>query len=177
MEQRNEIWKTIDDFPNYQISSYGRVKSLNYRNTKQEKIMKCCTDSSGYKYITVGKKHPKVHRLVAKAFIPNPNNLPQIDHINTDRTDNRVENLRWVTGKENCNNPLSIKHYSECRKGGKNYIAKPVLQYDKEGNFIREWECIADAERELNIPHKITLVCQGKRKSTCGYVWKYKRVA
>lgn len=170
-----EIWKVIEGHPNYMVSNQGRVKSLNYRNTKQEMILKCNTDTNGYKYININGKCPKIHRLVAEAFIPNPENKPCIDHINTDRTDCRVENLRFVTTKENSNNPLTLKHYSNSRKGCKNSNHRGVIQFDLNGNFLKEWDCIADAERELNIPHKITLVCQGKRKSTCGYKWAYKK--
>ena len=160
-----------------------------------------------------------VHRLVAKTYIPNPCNLPEIDHIDTNRQNNNVNNLRWCTRKENCNNPLSLKHSSKSRKGKKNYLygkslseeikakmsaalighpvneetrrkignanrghvmseeqkqllskshkgrrmgkdnqnAKEVRQYDKYGNFIKLWECISDASRELGI--SVSSIC------------------
>lgn len=106
-----EEWKDIEDYPNYQVSSMGRIKSLNYNKTGKEKIMKV-TPCNGYFNLTLCKdgktKQFQIHRLVAQAFIPNPENKPEIDHINTDRTDNRVENLRWVTHKENSNNPITL---------------------------------------------------------------------
>ena len=89
----------------YEISNLGRVK-LNGEIVQPH--MHC-------NYLCIGSF--QIHRAVAELFVPNPENKPFVDHINTDRFDNRAENLRWVTQKENCNNPLSIKHYSESKKG------------------------------------------------------------
>lgn len=127
---KEENWKPIKDFEGYyEISNFGRVKSLdrviessNGINKKiKERILKSSENSNGYLIVTLKKnnkrKQFKVHRLVAEAFIPNPEGKPYIDHINTIRTDNRVINLRWVTQKENCNNELSKKNYSEAQKG------------------------------------------------------------
>ena len=113
-----EIWKSIKSYEGlYEISSLGRVKSLNYRGTGKEKVLKNIEDYKGYLMVGLTKngkqKKFKIHRLVAEAFIPNPEGKPCIDHINTIRNDNRVENLRWVTYKENNNNQLTKKKYSE----------------------------------------------------------------
>ena len=128
MEEEN--WKPIKDFEGYyEISSFGRVKSLNrvietsngINKKIKERILKSSKNSNGYLIVKLKKNNKpkifKVHRLVAEAFIPNPEGKPYIDHINTIRTDNRVSNLRWVTQKENCNNELSKKNYSEAQKG------------------------------------------------------------
>ena len=110
-----EQWKIIKDYPNYLISSMGNVKRLNYRHTRKEQILKSGFNSRGYLNVSLvnkkGKNNFLIHRLVAEAYIPNPTPKlrKQIDHINGDKTDNRVENLRWVTALENCNNPNTHK--------------------------------------------------------------------
>lgn len=119
----NEEWRIIQDFPNYAVSNFARVKRLNnvchYLDGRvkhnKEKILKQ-TEKDGYRMVRLwnertGKKGVliKTHRLVAIAFIPNPENKPYIDHINTIRDDNRIENLRWVTAKENSNNAITRK--------------------------------------------------------------------
>lgn len=127
-----EIWKDIKDYEGlYQVSNKGRVKSLDrYANNngtlqfRPERILKQNIQNAGKNKRCMvvlckdAKTKPiRVHRLVAEAFIPNPDNKPYIDHIDTDSTNNTVENLRWVTAKENSNNPLTIKHNSESKLG------------------------------------------------------------
>ena len=192
-----EIWKDIEGYEGYQVSNLGRVRSLDRYNSRgywiKGCILKPIMDKKGY--LTVGlskngqRKAFKVHRLVALHFIPNIENKPEIDHINTIKIDNTVflnedgsvnydkTNLRWATPKENSNNPISLVNKSESKKGIKNHRHQPVLQYDKDGNFIREWDTMTEAETTLNITHKIHFVCQGKRKTCGGYIWKYKRTA
>ena len=99
-----EEWRQIPDFPKYEVSSWGRVKST-FQN--KEKIMKPTKSKYGYFHLTlfdVGRVERQVHRLVAEAFLPNPENKPVIDHLNRVRTDNRLENLRWATHQENRQN-------------------------------------------------------------------------
>lgn len=103
----------------YEVSSLGEVFSLNYRLTGKRVKLKAEV-SRGYQQVRLYKdnksKKLKVHILVAKAFIPNLDGKPQIDHINTDKTDNRVENLRWVTPAENMNNPITRVAHEEAIK-------------------------------------------------------------
>ena len=201
-----EIWKDIKGYEGiYQVSSEGRVRSLdridNNNHPLKGVILKPYISNSGYLLVGLYKQQKRdrklLHRLVAEAFIPNPDNKPEIDHINTIKTDNTVwlnedgsvnydkTNLRWTTRKENINNPLTktkmqinARKPSKGKYGKKHHRSKPIIQYDKDGNFIREWECANDVERVLGISNKhIGSVCLGKRKSCGGYIWKYKNAA
>lgn len=127
IDLENEIWKPVpvEGFENqYQISSFGRIKSLErdiyYSNRIvhiQEKLLIPFIDRNGYLHISLGRNNKYyIHRLVALAFISNPNNLPQVDHINTIKTDNSINNLRWCTSKENMTNSLTKEHISNSVK-------------------------------------------------------------
>ena len=171
-----EIWRNIKQNSGYEISNYGRVKSLNYRNTNECRILKPYPNKKGYLQIRIGGKMYRVHRLVAEAFIPNTENKPYIDHINTIKDDNRVENLRWCTAEENINNPLTITHISNAQKGKRiEKKLKPIIQYDKNGYMIKIWSCATDIENELNINRSnISKQCKGLiAYYVGGYNWKY----
>lgn len=171
-----EIWKDVPGYSGlYQVSNLGRVVSLKYGRH----ILKSCNDSYGYPIVVLcngtKKKTKTVHRLVAMAFVPNPENKPEIDHINTIRDDNRPDNLRWVTRKENANNPLSIAKYKRMEHI---YTAlskrrKPILQY-LDGNVIARYDSIRDAERQTGISHQnISSVLRGRCIFAGGYHWEY----
>ena len=199
-----EIWKDIEGYEGlYKISNLGRVKSIP-RNGTRGGILKL-KENDGY--MTVGlrkkgvRKFKKVHRLVAKAFIPNPENKPQIDHINTIRDDNRVENLRWVTPKENINNPLTLetrkgKHHtekskikiSEAHKGKKHSketrekiskSKKGILNVSKSKKVICvETGEIFQSNRETGIQLGISSscisdCCRGKYRTAKGLTFRY----
>ena len=111
-----ENWKDIEGYEGlYQVSNIGRVKRLVGFKCNVERFLTGQKDKDGYILLCLSKdgsiKRYRVHRLVAEAFVPNPDNKPEIDHINTDRSDNRAENLRWATRKENTNNPITRKHH------------------------------------------------------------------
>ena len=168
---------------------------MNYRGTEKEKILKNTEDRKGYSTISLRKngkrKVFKVHRLVAEAFIPNLESKPCVDHINTIRNDNRVENLRWATNKENNNNPLTKKKYSEnhreqnseetkkkmseTKKGENNPKNKPVVQIDPNTNKVVNTYCSArEASRQTGFNQgNISQCCNGKRKTTGGFIWKF----
>lgn len=192
-----EIWKDIKGFDNYQISNLCRVK-----NVKFNRFVKPLLDKHGYTCVNLYKdgkmKHLLLHRLLAIAFIPNPENKPCVDHINTDRTDNRIENLRWVTNKENHNNPLSLvnhanasrgrvvseeqkKRQSEKMKGrfkGVRKFSKKIIQLTLDGNFVREWDSIKDAADSFGVTSSAIWNClNGKSqvKSIKGFIWRYKK--
>ncbi len=184
-----EEWKDIEGYEGlYQISNYGRVKSLNYKRTGKERILKPTKDSNGYFTVNLRingtTKSFKTHRLVAKAFIPNPENKSEVDHINTIRDDNRVENLRWVTREENCNNEITRKHNSDSkkiknngvpgRKGKDNPYSKSIVQLTLEYEFVKIWESTREAEREGDFDHShIMKCCKGKQKFHKGFKWMY----
>lgn len=166
-----EEWKNIKGYPNYKISNIGRVKSLNYRNTGEERILKGCKTKNGYLQVNLFKegkvKNFKVHRLVASVFIPNPNNLCEINHIDEDKTNNCVENLEW------CNRIYNLNYGSRIERTAKaNSI--PILQFTKDGEFVRKWDSSIQVERELGIDNSgIIRCCKGKYKSAGGFVWGY----
>lgn len=141
----------------YEVSNYGRVR-------RNGRILKPWKNRKGYLHVDLSKngirRKALIHRLVAQSFIPNPNNYPEINHKDENKTNNAVDNLEWCTREYNNN-------YSK---------AKPVLQFDKEGNFIREWPSGVKVEEELGIHQQsISWCCLGKRyKSAGGYLWKYK---
>lgn len=149
-----EEWKDIKGFEGlYQVSNYGNVRSL-----ITAKILKTFNNGYGYLCVSIKSKHYKIHRLVAEAFIPNPNNLPQVNHKSEIKTDNKVDNLEWCTNKYNA-------RYSK---------AKKIKQYDLQGNLIKEWDCMREIGEQLSLkPSHICNCCKGKRKTTGGYMWRY----
>lgn len=169
-----EVWKDIEGYEGlYQISSRGRVRSLKFRHTNTIRILKPYKNKKGG-YLVIGLHKDKkmklcqIQRLVAEAFIPNPDNLPQVNHKNEmDKTDNRVEALEWCDAKYNSNYGTRNQRVAE-------KLSKPVLQYDLEGNFIKEWASSMEVERVKGYNHShIANCCNGKRKKACGYIWKY----
>lgn len=177
-----EIWKDIVEYEGlYQVSNFGRVRSLDryvnhYRGGKKivkSKILEQdCSGNSGYKRVQLCKdgkqKHFSVHRLVAIAFLPNPDHLPFVNHKDENKANNHVDNLEWCTHEYNDNYGTRNIRMSETKK-------KPIIQYDKQGNFIREWKSATDACIELKIcKSSIYGVCAGRKKSAGGYKWQFK---
>lgn len=124
MSKLVEEWKDIEGYEGlYQVSDWGNVKSLDRIITKidgikqfnKSKILKKTEDKNGYLFVALGakSKNKKVHRLVAQAFIPNPENKPEIDHIDGNPQNNNIENLQWANRRENINNPITIERMKQ----------------------------------------------------------------
>lgn len=119
-----EEWKPIKDFPDYEVSNLGSVKSLNYNHTKQAGILRAGKDKKGYYRVVLmkdnKKKYASVHRLVAEAFIECPEGANQIDHIDRNPMNNTVGNLRWVNSQENL---LNRRNFFRVTNTGEPYIS------------------------------------------------------
>lgn len=178
-----EIWKPVTGSV-YYVSSIGRVRHSD--------IILCpWAASNGYQRIVITRHGQRrqyaVHRLVAEAFIPNPDGKQFVDHINTIKNDNRVENLRWVTAAENSNNPLTKDKLRAASMGARNAktmsgkfgalcpVSRPVYQLSAKGAIIHEFECARAAMRATGIDcGSITKCCRGQRKTAGKFGWAYK---
>ena len=162
-----EIWKDVEGYEGcYQVSNLGRVKSLNYNRTGKEKVLKACK-SKGYYYVILCKdskqKNCSVHRLVATAFLPNPDNLPQVNHKDEDKTNNACFNLEWCDRKYNMNFGTRTKRSAEKR-------SKSVLCIETG----KIYPSINQIGRDLGISiGHISDACNGKIKTHKGFHWKY----
>ena len=168
-----EIWKDIKNYEGlYQVSNFGRVKSLKFG---KEKILKLLKHNCGYLYIGLHKdnnvKNYYIHRLVAEAFIPNPDNLPQVNHKDENKLNNVVSNLEWCDAKYNINYGTARERSSEKMINGK--LSKKVFQYDLEGNFIREWESVNETGRNGFDSSAIAKCCKDIIKTYKGFKWSY----
>ena len=167
-----EEWRDIKGFERkYMVSNTGKVKSLNYRRTGKEKIMKLQKDRYGYLQVQLSKdgkvKGCLVHRLVATAFLENPDGYTEVNHKDEDKENNKAENLEYCSSSYNINHGTRNKRVAE-----KN--SKSVFSVDKESGLIMWWQSAHEAERYTGINHSnITRCCQGKLNSAGGHIWFY----
>ena len=192
-----EEWKDIKGYEGiYQVSNEGRVKSLNYNHTGKERILKSTSNSCDYLNVSLWKDGQKkqhlVHRLVANAFIENPDDLPQVNHIDENKSNNCTENLEWVTCKQNINHGTRNQRMAEAHRGkpcpwatealtNRTDLSIPINMLTKDGEFIRQFPSSMEAERWLRAngypkaSHcNINSCCQGKRFKSCyGFKWQY----
>lgn len=165
-----EIFKDIKDYEGlYQVSNLGRVYSIRTNKFLKPKLNRCGYLSVNLKY--KGSHVTKsIHRLVAQAFIPNPNDFPQVNHKDEDKTNNCVDNLEWCSAKYNIN-------YGTARERTAQHFRKSVLMFDLNNNFIKEFNSAAEAGSYVNGNSSNIIGCclmYEHYNSAYGYKWKYK---
>ncbi|MCQ2754584.1 MAG: NUMOD4 domain-containing protein [bacterium] len=180
-----EVFKDIAGYEGlYQVSNLGRVRSI-ARNTTSGRFLKPATDGRGYQFVHFSKdgKHKmfKVHRLVASAFLPKPldTNATEVNHKDENKANNIIalnfdgsvnveqSNLEWCTKEYNNNYGTRIERISKA-------ISKPVLQFTKSGEFVKEWQSTHEVQRVLGIANQnIGKCCLGKLHTSGGYIWRY----
>lgn len=165
----NEIWHKIDDYEDlYEVSNFGNIKSFHKGKIK---LLKPQMDGWGYLHVFLYKnkkaKIYKVHKLVAKYFIPNKNNFNVINHKDGNKLNNHIDNLEWCTSSYNNTHAYKSKLKRPC--------FKEIIQYDKNNNYLKLWNGALEVERCLEINNSnIIQCCKKRRKTAGGYIWKYK---
>lgn len=172
-----EIWKDIEGTNGwYKVSNQGRIWSY-----KTGRLLNPKPRKHNYVYVLIDGKQLLLHRVIAQAFIPNPNGYNEIDHIDTNPFNNSIDNLRWVEShKENMNNPKTIEKFMVANKHTvkPKYEGIPVEQYDLNGNYIGYFKSITDASIAVDRSSTGIKNClKGKQKTAGGFVWKYKKIA
>lgn len=179
-----EIWKQVDGYGGfYEVSNLGRVRSKERITDIQSychimrkpRILKAQSNGKYNRVVmSFDGKHRQVliHRLVAETFLPNPDNLPEVNHKDEDKTNNNVSNLEWCTRLYNVNYGTKIKRHSEFMTKTK---GRAVCQYTKAGELVNTFKSVSEASREMGIDvSNIIAVCShGVQKTAGGYVWRY----
>ena len=192
-KQQLEIWKDVPDFERlYEVSNFGRVRSKDRVLPYISKKGKHCTSCRKGKLLTAkvvdGKylqvvlcnnhtrKNMKVHRLVAMAFLPNPNGYLEVNHKDENKLNNHVSNLEWCDRKYNANYGTVARRISD-KMLNREDTSRPVCQYSLDGKLIRVYESTNEAQRCTGIDHAhISRCCYGKKrnKTVGGFIWKFK---
>lgn len=176
-----EIWKTaVYDSEIYEglykVSNWGRIMSLNYNNTGKPGLMNPFDNGDGYLRVVLCKngEHKKclVHRLVAFTFLENPENKPEINHIDEDKTNNQVDNIEWKWHKDNINHGTRNERAGKANTNGK--CSKKVLQLSLSGELIREWPSVSECGRNGFDKGNVCKCCNGKKSQYKGFRFMYK---
>lgn len=173
--QEKEIWKPIKGYEGfYEVSNFGNIKSLNYNKTGKQRLLTTRDNGRGYVYVVLSKegihRNKYVHRLVAESFVENTRKgiAKEVNHKDECTSNNYYKNLEWVTRKENNIYGTRLEKVAKAR-------SKIVVQYDKNGNLIREWKSACEIQRVLGFSQgHISNCCLCKTKSAYGYKWVYK---
>lgn len=182
-----EIWKDIEGFNGkYQVSNLGNVRS--FSRWKNGDLLKggACGNPGPYRFVVLVKTSRKdakcyyIHRLVAQHFIENPNNLPEVNHKDGNTFNNCAENLEWCSRAENARHAsktgiLAKAHANET--GALNARSKAVIQYEKDGTFVKQWDSVNQIQRETKYLASSIFNCCNHRKNyktAYGYKWEYK---
>ena len=171
----------------YKVSNLGRILSLDYNHTGKAELMTPGEIPNGYLQVGLSKngeyKKCYVHRLVAETFLPNPENLPEVNHIDEDKTNNFVflnedgsvdkekSNLEWKNHRDNCNHGTRNERVSKILTNGKK--SKRVLQLSLSGDLIKEWESARECGRNGFDQGNVSRCCNGKQKTHKGFRWMY----
>ena len=186
-----EIWKAVKGYEGlYEVSSFGNVRSLNWGGTGIVRNLYLKKHNRGYcqgeLFNGMNRHMYLVHRLVADAFIPNPNGLPHINHIDENKRNNNVDNLEWCTPSTNMKKYVANhvgefipawfksddRSHPRCRKPYRH--TRPIMQTQKSGEFVKNWSCVNEIKHSLGYRDShITDCCNGLRKSAYGFNWQY----
>lgn len=184
---QEEIWRPIKGYEGiYDVSNLGRVRSHdkhtkhNYGGLKLQKgrILNPKKGTNGYVRVYLSDKNSKtkrfsIHRIVGNAFVENPQGKPQINHINSDRSDNRASNLEWVTNSENQKHAYK-NGKQKPRKGKDNVLSIGVSVFNKGGTLIKSYESISDAAKDLKCCRKaISNCCKGAKDNIKGMKFEF----
>ena len=175
-----EIWKTAivdgEPYEDYKVSNLGRILSLDYNHTGKPELMTPVETTKGYFVVHLSKnreyKMCRVHRLVAETFIPNPDNLPQVNHIDENKENNRVDNLEWKSPKGNCNHGTRNERLRKAQINDPNK-SKRVLQFTLDGEFVREWPSVRECDRNGFNKGKVSACCRGEKPQYKGFLWMF----
>lgn len=180
---QNEVWKVVEKYNGYiEVSNLGNVRSI-IKTSKGNRVKELAKDlgtRKDYYYVRIHNTRlgintrVRIHRLVAEAFIDNPNNLPYVNHKNENKLDNRVENLEWCTSKYNTNYGTGIERRA-FNSRNQPHRSRIIQQLDLNNNIIREYPSFKEAQRIIGHTYSnIWSCCNGKANTAYGYKWKYK---
>lgn len=181
-----EIWKDIEGYEGlYQVSNLGNVRSLLFGKTKTLKKRFCCGYFRVVLYKNGSSKSCLIHRLMAQAFLPNPNNLKFVNHKDECKTNNFIyvndegcvdllkSNLEWCDFRYNCNYGTRNERGSKARVNHP-ILSKPIDQYTMDGVFIKHWPSISEILRQLGFHNNCIIeCCKGISKQSYGFIWRY----